>query len=479
MASLLTFAHGAAGLPHQAGDLDAAFAADGTVTTAFSSGDELDRGNDVLVEPSGTILVAGFTFSPPPAPSGGGRDQPPPQPQPGTGQDFALVRYRPDGSLDPSLAGTGRLVIPVANGDGNDYAEAITRQPDGKILLAGPVKTADGSYDFAVVRLHPDGKLDESFDGPSGDGNGIVRIGVAPANGNDLAMSMTLFFDDIVVAGSSTTNDNPELSVIRLNSDGTLDTSFDGDSGAGDGKVIIAGTTDLERAYDVETALIKKAKGKAPSQFGLVLTGQRGLGSSSNFLTARIRANGTLDTSFSSDGIAVQDEAPGRIDQANAAVTQKDGRIVVAGFAERSYGGGAYFFDITLLRYRRNGTLDDTFSGDGIVHTRFHSGTPSLADAILRQPDGKYVVSGWALGDVAVGTDFDFALVRYLPGGTPDKAFGEAGRVRTDLEGGSTDEAFGIALTPDAKQIVAAGSAFVGANEDFAAARYFTNADEN
>ena len=138
----------ALGLPGGAsaapGDLDPAFGQGGRVTTSFGNTD--DRAWDAVVQPDGRIVVAGSNGF-------------------GPGSGFALARYLPDGSLDPTFSGDGKLTTNFPAGYGRALGVAL--QPDGKIVAAG---SAD---QFAVARYNSDGTLDETF---SGDGLQTVEF---------------------------------------------------------------------------------------------------------------------------------------------------------------------------------------------------------------------------------------------------------------------------------------------------------------
>ena len=120
------------------GDRDPAFGSDGIVTTRF--GDE-SVAQALAIQPDGRIVVAGIAS------------------HPERGWDFALpVGYNPDGSLDSTFSGDGRLTTDF-NG-GADAAHALALQPDGRIVLGGESKE-----DFAAARYEPGGQLDPSFGG--------------------------------------------------------------------------------------------------------------------------------------------------------------------------------------------------------------------------------------------------------------------------------------------------------------------------
>jgi uncharacterized delta-60 repeat protein len=128
------------------GSFDSAFDQDGVAFTNVGPGDA--GANAVAIDKAGRVLAAGFSSS-------------------GTNYDFTIARYRPDGSLDPSFGNGGVVVTPITSGD--DVANAIAIQPDGKIVVTGGVdaNSAFGfrTADFAVVRYLENGTLDSSYGG--------------------------------------------------------------------------------------------------------------------------------------------------------------------------------------------------------------------------------------------------------------------------------------------------------------------------
>ncbi len=137
---------------------------------------------------------------------------------------YALAVLNADGSRDMQFGTEGQVVLGDATG--LNYDSAVTVQADGKILIAGA-----GSGNFGLVRLNPDGSFDTTF---SGDGQARIDV-----NGYDGAGSVTVLADGkILVGGTSAVGNNQDYSVIRLNSDGSLDTSF----ASPNGKSIIQGS---------------------------------------------------------------------------------------------------------------------------------------------------------------------------------------------------------------------------------------------
>ena len=344
-----------------AGDLDLSFGVGGKVTTAFQ-GDA--QGNSVAVQSDGRLVVAGYTHN-------------------GSNYDFALVRYTTDGTLDTSFDGDGKLTTGFTK---NDYANSVAIQADGKIVVAGYVNSNGDFYDFALARFNSNGSPDTSFDG---DGKLRTDIGKPTdfERGDDTATSMALQADGkIVVAGY--THDysfnRVEFALVRYTTDGTLDTSFDGD-----GKL----TTPFYGS-DYATSVVVQANGQ------IVVAGYTAF--FADFALVRYNRNGSLDTSFDGDGKLSTNF--GGNDYAHGLAVQSDGKIIVAGYTNN--GGGDY--DFALVRYNSSGSLSTSFNGDGKLTTEFF-GYDDHANSVVLQSDDKIVVAGYSFN----GSQYVFALARY------------------------------------------------------------------
>jgi uncharacterized delta-60 repeat protein len=389
-----------------AGALDPTFSGDGRQTTDLGGG-----ANGVAIQADGKIVVVGL--------AGGG------------GNDFALARYNPNGSLDPSFSGDGRQRTDFGS---RDRANGVAIQADGKIVAIG----ASGRGDFALARYNPNGSLDPSFSR-----NGKQRTDFGS---RDSANGVAIQADGkIVVAGvASGGADGGEFALARYNPNGSLDRSF-----SGDGKQ----TTDVGAGNDEAKAVALQGDGK------IVAVGGSTIEEFGDFALARYNPNGSLDPSFSGDG--KQEPNLGFPDFANGAAIQPDGKIIAVGLA----GGELDSQDFALARLNVDGSLDPSFSGDGEQRTDF--GGFERANGVSIQADGKIVAVGLAGGGA---TGVDFALARYNPNGSLDPSFSGNGRLRTNF--GSRDEAMGVALQADGK-IVAAGRTFgADGTADFAVARY-------
>ncbi|MBA4123808.1 MAG: VCBS repeat-containing protein [Acidobacteria bacterium] len=378
------------------GDLDTTFGSGGKVLT--------DSGlvtADVAVQADGKIVVAGrdlFTSI------------------------IFVARYHANGSRDNSFGNNGIVVTSIGN---RNWASGIAIQADGKIVIAGFSGSSRSAGTFAVVRYETTGALDTSFDG---DGKVIIDMGNFNS-ANDLVIQPD---GKIVVVGASGIFDRRDFAfaVARLNSDGSLDASFDGD-----GRVI---TSLGSYSYTGAVAVALQTDGK------IITAGHSGSSySTADFALVRYNADGSLDTSFDGDGKVIT-AVSSSFDGAFAVAVQTDGKIVATGSSQGSM--------MAVVRYNINGSLDTSFDGDGIVLTPGidMADDSDYGPSVVIQSNGKIVVSGTI--------QLDFALVRYNPNGSLDTSFGGDGIVTTNFNQPSWGAVVGgLAIQPDGK-IIAAGS---------------------
>jgi uncharacterized delta-60 repeat protein len=399
------------------GALDPSFGPGGKVTTAIGSAD--DEGEALALQPDGKVVVAGYGYD-------------------ASIYDIELARYNPNGSLDTSFNGTGKVTTAIGSTDDEAYALAL--QPDGKLVVAG--YSYNGTdYDLAVVRYDADGSLDTSFNG-----TGKVTTGIG--SNDDGANALVLQPNGkLVAAGWSYNGSDYDFALVRYNADGSLDTSLNGT-----GKV----TTAIGAGRDVARALALQPNGK------LVVAGESSNGSNNDFALVRYNADGSLDTSFNGTGKVTTAIGSGP-ESANALALQPDGKLVAAGL---SYQGTPSSNDFALARYNPNGSLDTSFNGTGKVTTAIGP-ADNVGYALALQLDGKLVAAGSSWN----GANYDFALARYNSNGTLDSTFNGTGKVTTAI-GSGVDVATALALQPNGK-LVAAGYSRNGFNNfDVALARY-------
>ena len=289
---------------------------------------------------------------------------------------------------------------------------------------------------------------------PNSDWNGTVSNGIT-FHAWDQTTGTNGGTADLVSEGTggatafSTTAHSSDISVTAVNDAPTF---ADGSPPPGDDGIV---TTDIGSSADNVFGMTVQSDGK------VLVVGQSGSGSSSDFALLRYHPNGSLDTSFGTGGVVVTDIA-GAADVGFDVTVQPDGKILVSG---QSFNGTDY--DFAVMRYNSDGSLDAGFGAGGIVTTAF-GGLADVGKGITLQADGKILVTGLSHN----GTDYDFALVRYNSNGSLDGSFGAGGKVTTGI--GADDQAVDVAVQTDGK-ILVSGDSFNGANNDFALVRYNAN----
>lgn len=346
------------------------------------------------------------------------------------------------GDLDPTF-GVGGLAEPFAGMEG--YVNALARQTDGKLIAVGW-----RGHEWAIARYTSDGKHDPTF---SGDG----EITIDFSDGRDEATAVVIQPDGRIVVGGIARNPTwSDFAVVRLNADGTMDTTF-----SDDGKVVTQLTTDSRVHDDISSVLLQPdgkilaigttaynngqftavrylPSGEIDSAFGIKILGynsgsacgaaclqpdgriliagrslvRSGHGDGTQFTMCRLLADGTLDMSFGSSGWEIWDPTPaGGGESATSIVLQQDGKILVSGTSNES---------AAVMRYHSSGpTPDGSFSGDGklLIPPAGAIGYPSVE--CIARPDGKMLLAGWRPDIGPAG----WCLARLTPTGTFDATF--------------------------------------------------------
>ncbi len=285
--------------------------------------------------------------------------------------EFALARYRADGTLDPGFGPGGKVRTPILDAG---QANAVLVQPDGKILAGGFAAhgvLADG--DFALVRYNADGTPDASFGG----GDGIVTTDFGTRSDDIRALALQPD-GKIVAAGSA----GERVALARYLPDGTPDPAFS------------SGITTVNFGDG--------AHGVAPTPAGQIMISGFAFrpGGNDDFALARFTSAGALDAAFGDRGVATTDVA-GHDDFGERVVVDGQGRSVVVGTAGDDMG---------LVRFRPDGTLDTSFDGDGRLAIDFHGKHDQGKDVAL-DAAGRIV----AAGTTVAATDVEFALARANP----------------------------------------------------------------
>ena len=337
----------------------------------------------------------------------------------GAGQGLMTVaRYSLDGLLDVTFNGSGLYVLPVTFSDitaGYD----VTLQQDNKIIVIGNTSPFSGAPDDLVIRLKTDGTLDSSF--------GINGISDVNISYQDYSYATVLQPDGkIVIVGKSAST---LWSAARLNSNGTIDTTF----GVGGTFKVSLGS------YGGD------ARGVAILPSGNIIIGGQNWNDSipsqqRDFVLLQLTSTGKIDSSFNQIGTVYVDVCG--YDMVRDMKLQPDGKILLCGYSCN---------DISLLRLNSDGSVDTTFNHTGTVLTDFDS-SYDRANSIAIQSDGKIIVGGY----VTIGNKQDMGLCRYNIDGSLDSSFGINGKIATGIGTGS-DGIEGITLQSDGK-VIAVGS---------------------
>ncbi len=516
----------------QAGSLDVSFGGTGIVSTSVNVA---LGGSTMAIQPDGKIIVAGGYFV---NHSGS---------TPYTITYFVFARYNQNGTLDNTFGTNGITAIPVesilAFGIGGGLGD-ICLQSDGKIVAVGR-----GYSGGLAVRINSDGSLDNTFDGDgikqfsSISGISIGYLGSVKIQSNG----------KIVVIGQATTP-NYDFAVIRINSDGSLDLSFDVDGlktidfGSNDvpskiclqadEKIIVTGYSGI----NLEIARLNSTNGSFDATFGVggkqstplginypdissvkmqsdgkIIVGTFSGSGTNSFCLLRYQSNGILDLSFNGTGIVITDfdNNPSTYDYLYDIEVLRDNKIIAVG---ATYNASTP--TNAIAQYLPNGNLDVSFNGNGKLsiagvggsNTAFNSkiqndgkvllcfyklgyfslarlhdltnfnsnngkmitqiGTSAdVANAIAIRPNGKIIIGGYASNAVNSTSNNDFALVGYNADGSFDYTFGNNAVVKTEFIAFSNEEIRALAIQPDGK-VIAAGTVGSGAATNIVVARY-------
>ena len=412
-----------------AGSLDASFGTGGKVVTSINAG--TDKAYSVALQTDQKIVVAGVTDNP------------------ATGKDFVCVRYNTDGSLDNSFGTNGIVTTDLQLGS-DDVAYSLAIQPDGKIVLGG--YSDDGSLKkAALIRYNPNGTVDTNFGT-----NGRVLTAFEGTQANEIKVVKIHALTGNIVVGGSTIISNTKAKpvVARYTNTGALDLTFNTTG------IRLLWITNLDYQYlmTVEDLAIQP-NGK------ITAVGWRDFPSSiyeNDGWACRINANGTMDTTFSTDGVNTYNGSFNGNDRLFAMHLKSDNSFVVAGSTDISEQSYAFIlYDVTAA-----GTVSSMFSQIAIPFN-INPLDNSFAYSMKEDMTGKYVM----VGSNGISTNKTFALARVNPDYNIDETFDGDGQLTTSFNNNLISEAFDAVIQPDNK-IVAVG--YTG--NDFALARYLGTA---
>jgi uncharacterized delta-60 repeat protein len=351
----------------------------------------------------------------------------------GDDNNFALARYKPKGSLDPTFGQDGRVATRL---EFFQEAHSVAIQDDGGIVVAGSGSYGGGGL-CSLARYEPDGTPDATF-GESG--------WVVPSSSGPACPVAVQADGKIVIAGASgrVGRGTGEVTLARYASNGALDPSF-----GSDGLV----RTSLRHGSYVVYAIALQSDGR------IVVAGE----AADTILLARYEPDGSLDPTFGEGGLVIGDFVHGPDIGYDLAV-QPDGRIVVVGRAADA---------ILLARYEPDGSPDLGFGRGGRTITDATAGD-DMGRGVAIEADGGIIVAG----GIGVGWSPShelrrgrFAVLRYEADGTLDPSFGRAG-LAANAFGERDGVAYAVAGEANGGFVVAGLLGHKGPQGRFALARY-------
>jgi uncharacterized delta-60 repeat protein len=367
-----------------------------------------------------------------------------------------LVAVGPPAHADPNTAGTLDAAFSLNTGTGfNGKVESVAAQSDGKVVVGGAFTAVNGTPSSRIARLNADGTVDTGFS---------TNIGTGP---NSQVLSLAVQADGKIVIGGwfTAVNGTPSARIARLNANGSVDTDFSAKIGTGfdfdvhavalqaNGKIVVGGgfsdvnavisngiarlnadgTVDTAFSTNIGAGLNDDVESVAVQTDGKIVLGGYFLslnGVSSQYV-ARVDANGTPDTAFSSNA-GLGPNAP-----VFSVAAQTDGKVLIGGTFTSVNGT----VSTRIARLNANGAVDTGFS------SRIGTGLDGAVHALAAQTDGKVLIGG------------NFANINGLPSnsiarlntdGTPDAAFS------TSTGTGFSAQVRTLAMQPDGK-ILAGG----------------------
>jgi uncharacterized delta-60 repeat protein len=337
----------------QFGTFDNTFGAGGIMIKNVVTGRE--GGSLIALEPGGKLLVAGYA-----------RQQ--------ANDNFCVSRYNANGTVEDTSFGDNGVVFFDYQGM-DDQATGLVVLPDGKILLCGIVRNSEG-IDLGIIRLNYDGGMDTTF------GEGGAQIIDVDSLRDDQFFDMDVQPDGkIVVVGLNMVIGDRESVVIRLNPDGSFDNTFDGD-----GKIRLDFGSEDSEFRDV----IIQPDGK------ILCIGVVGVASTiGDFLLVRFDSTGIFDQTFGDNGVFRLDVS-GYADYADKGILMANGKILISGKCTDVNNA-----NFALVKLNADGSLDTTFGTDGIVSTDL-GGSSDYAYSMVEQPDGKIIQCGATNTDIAI-----------------------------------------------------------------------------
>ncbi len=373
--------------------------------------------NAIVVQQDGKIIVGGvFPFV-------------------GGVEHSCIVRLNADGSTDASF-----------NAQADAEVSALALQSDGKILLGGYFGKVNGTARAGIARLNADGTLDTTFDPGSGAGTSNAFLAALIA-----VKAIGVQGDGKIVIGGTFDQFNgvTHSGLARLNSDGSLDSSF----------ASVVTENEVQDNQVTVRAVVIQPNGK------IVFGGGFETVNGSAFTNlARLNSDGTLDPAFVSQG----PDSLGSINYANVTsiALQGDGKIVVVGAFGSAHGTARK----SVARFNTDGSLDPAFNASAAFTYDVWG-----ANDVVVQSDGKIIISG-GFSTKPEGRFQQNSIIRVNSNGSLDNTFvGTTSRGISDGDFGDPIQVSAAAILPNGKIIICGDFSLVDGVKEASFARL--NAD--
>tara|TARA_B100000749_G_scaffold280707_1_gene278116 strand:+ start:32410 stop:33780 length:1371 start_codon:yes stop_codon:yes gene_type:complete len=366
----------------------------------------------------------------------------------------SISQADPSGKLDTDFSEDGVVTLDSsASGSSDDGGKAVAIDSENRIVVTGYSTNLSGNKDMVVWRFLSDGTLDSTF----GTGGAFVQDNAAGGNGDDVGFSVVVASDDsIYVSGYSENASNiDELAIWKFTESGVLDTSFNS-TGYLTYVHISSGASEGERGRKIII----------DSQDRVVVLGQGYYTSDKSIKIWRYLSDGTLDTSFSGDGIFEDHGAAGGTgaDKLIWGTIAEDGSIFGAGYSWS--GSSVTNHDAVAIKVTSTGDLSTDFNSTGIATHNAAAGADGadLAYTGFLDLNERFIIAGKSTN---ASTDVEAAVWCYAADGALDSGFNGDGIFTLDGIAGATgsDIINGSALSDNGSYFFA-GKAYNGTDHE-------------
>ncbi len=340
------------------------------------AGENVDEGSSIKIDGSGKIYVVGTSSG-----------------------DVFVMRLNSDGSMDSSFGSGGKVILSniIQGGGGYETGYAIAIDRNGKIYITGyGHRYFVNNFDVYVIRLNEDGSIDRSF-GNEGKVilSNIAVWNITGENSDDYSMSILIDRNGkVYVTGWSFNYYDTAGYVIRLNEDGSIDSSFGNslgrdinEDGVNDNGVVIDNIVGSSGGSGISIAIDGSGK--------VYVTGDSYNGSNSDAYVIRLNEDGSMDGSFGSGGKVILSSIAGGngVDYGSSVAIDGNGKVYVTGFSSNGSNDDAF-----VIRLNSDGSVDSGFGSGGkvVLHNITGGNGRDICNSMVIDVNGKVYITGYS-----------------------------------------------------------------------------------